>query len=68
MNIVLKSKQIYENEIEEQKIEQEGKVTRNDNNIIIEFIEKIEKEKIPYKITISPNTVIYKRGANTIYL
>lgn len=67
-NIILKSKQIYENEIDKNEINEVAEVTYENENIIIEFMQIIEQEKIPYKISVTPNSVTYIRAENTIYL
>lgn len=67
-NIILKSKQIYENEIDKNEINEVAEVIYENENIIIEFMQIIEQEKIPYKITVTPNSVTYIRAENTIYL
>ncbi len=67
-NIILKSKQIYENEEEQSEIKQEAEIIYENKNIIIEFIQIVEQEKIPYKITINQDSVTYIRAENAIYL
>ena len=67
-NIILKSKQIYENEEEQSEIKQEAEIIYENKNIIIEFIQIVEQEKIPYKITINQDSVTYIRAKNAIYL
>lgn len=68
IEVVVESKQIFENKIESEKNICKGIINYYRNGAILEFTEKYEKEKLEFKLTILGKKILIDRSGQKMTL